>query len=259
MSTTNETHELGYTPANTADEALRAFTMSQLPRDRVVEVRAIRAARRDDAVWAKEHNVVPYSPEQMAYDWFPKYWWRVVAVLAMLLVCVRLPAQVTASFSPQPLAAFKAAFGSKLDGVAVFEVTVCNRAALGVEVPAGRITQSQTEIATVNRDLATRALSKARRSSKKYRFARAFFWASLGGSALIGADVVSASAQVAAIFPFLAGLSERLSGEFEGEIPDASSFGWLTGTLALPPGDCTSRLLLGDYRRGRQPFTVEVR
>jgi hypothetical protein len=183
-------------------------------------------------------------------------------VVFLLLTTTYGAAQFTASFSPQPVETFRAAFGSRLKGVAVFDVTVCSNAPQDAVVAAGRVIQAaQTQISTVNRSLAQAAIGKARRGNAKYRAARILEWASWIAGFFTASGTISASPEIAAIFPILAGAGHRLADEFEGQVPDAGAWSkdWLEDAITLAPGACATRLLLGGYKPGLKSFSVEVK
>jgi hypothetical protein len=71
-------------------------------------------------------------------------------------------AQVTASFSVQPLETWKAAIGKRLPGTAVYDATVCNAGQATVVIPAGRVfTAARTKISTVSPLLVANTLSRS--------------------------------------------------------------------------------------------------
>lgn len=166
------------------------------------------------------------------------------------------------AFTPQPLEAFKAAFGSKLPGVAVYDVVVCNNSPAYLDVPAGRVYQAALAgFAPLNRSLTQATLRRARRQSRWYKALAVVEWLAFAGSFLTASGTVAGNEAVRVIPPLVAAGAHRLRDQFEAEQPEAAKLfekDFLEETLVLPPGGCASRILLGRYDKAVKPFVVDL-
>ncbi len=181
-------------------------------------------------------------------------------LLAVALAALSASAQVTASFSPQPLASFRAAFGSKVRGVAIYDVQVCSKAA--ADVAAGVVMQAaQTKFSTVNAVLNDATVRQARSANKWVKASRIL--EVLSGLATIfgvsGAFQVGKGALT--VLASLPPVAHELQGYFEGQAPPpagAYSGSMLQGLIHVAPNSCEGRLLLGEYVKGLKPFQVVI-
>lgn len=186
-----------------------------------------------------------------------------IRLYCLILAACLLPAQTaTVSVSRQPLEAFYAVYGRKLQGVALYSATACSSAA--VTLPMGRVAQASIieGIGVVDRALIESIGVRAHKKSRKYIAAEMIKWGAFLGATLTAGGVVSASQGIAVAFPMLAQVSDRLSGQWaqESTVPPSVAGRWLDpGTaLQIPAGGCASLLYLGDYRRDKSQFSVSL-
>jgi len=188
-----------------------------------------------------------------------------VLVAVMLLAIAPAHGQVTASFSPQPLEAFKAAFGSKVKGVAVYSVDVClaRTAPAPIDIATAFVTQAAVgKFATINPALNDVTTQEARRHNKKVRAAKWLEEAASLAAVLGAGGVVKVSSSVLTGIVSAIPIFHQAQDYFEGEAPPpAGAFAgsMLSGTLHLSPGSCESRLVLGRYVKGLDAFVAEVK
>lgn len=166
------------------------------------------------------------------------------------------------AFTPQPLESFKAAFGSKLPGVAVYDVVVCNNSPQYLDVPAGRVYQAALAgMAPLNRSLTQATLRRARRGSRWHQVAAVAEWLGFAAGLLTASGTIAASEAVRVIPPIVAAGAHRLRDQYDSEQPEAAKLfekDFLEDVLVLPPGGCASRILLGRYDKAVKPFVVDM-
>lgn len=183
--------------------------------------------------------------------------------ILLLFLTLPLAAQVTASFSLQPYKAVKASFGSV---VATYSADTCN-AATGpaVDVDFGRIRQAaSTKFAPTAAALVSATISSARNKNvyvKASRFTEI-------GSGLVTvfqvAKIISLGTTWGTVIASVPSLAHELQGYFDSQgPPPVESFGAAflpaSGKMHLDPGTCTEYLVQGQYVKGLQSFSVEVK
>jgi hypothetical protein len=167
------------------------------------------------------------------------------------------------SVSHQPLEVFKAAFLEKLPNVAMYDVLVCNVGDAPGAISGGIVMQTAaSKVSLISRSLVEITAARARTKSKKYKAAEMAKWASIVGAMLVSGGTISASTDIAVIFPIVTAASDRLSKQFDQSSLPSSSLGqWLSADESFPlsPQACTSRLFLGGFKPGFQTATIEVK
>lgn len=163
-------------------------------------------------------------------------------------------AKFVASFSHQPLETFKSAFLSKVQNIALYEATVCN---VGIEpgtISGGVVLQAaQKKVPTVNTQLVTATLSRARKKSNMFKIMRLVEWAAFAGAILTTGKTFNVPDQVKQIFPIIASTSDKLSTSFaEAGIDPAALGNWVRpeSMTTLMPQQCSSGLFLGGWSKG---------
>jgi hypothetical protein len=182
---------------------------------------------------------------------------RIVAVGFFALTSAR--AQVTASFSVQPLETWKAAIGKRLPGTAVYDATVCNAGQATVVIPAGRVfTAARTKISTVSPLLVANTLSRSQDKTVAARTLEilGFFVWGIGVATISDSLKIPDNAKIA--LPLIGEALAHVGGVVRAKVPSIDRSAFLEGPLALGANACESRLMLGEYRKDVAHFDVAI-
>lgn len=172
-------------------------------------------------------------------------------------------AEITATFTPQSEATFKAVFGSRIKGVALVQVEICNGGMAMVNVHAGRVFQAAQSkgLLTVSPILVGPTLFRSERRGWMSVTLEVAHWLSWGATVLTGSDVVSANRAVRAALPLISQGAAELGGRLRANRNDLSLVhrSFLDGVIPIPPASCESRLLLalGEPKPEQATFQVE--
>lgn len=166
-------------------------------------------------------------------------------------------AQVTASFSLQPLETWKAVIGKRLAHTAVYDATTCNAGTQSAVVPAGQIFQAaRTKIATVSPLLINGTISRAQSKTAAYRALEIATFAAWGISVAAASSALKMPDNTKIALPLLGEALSHIAGSLQSKVPSVDKSAFLDGALALSPGTCESRLILGEYRKDVDTFSV---
>lgn len=193
-----------------------------------------------------------------------------VAVLVLVPLSAQGPVSVPApgpqfsvTFSKQPLEAFKAAFLTKLTGVALYKATACNQDFSTTGLLNGgfvlQAAETQSNIGSVDRGLIEATVNRARQKSKKYIAAEVSLWAVLLGSALVPGGGVATIGSTKIPWLAITGLaSKKLSDNYNTSGTPAASLVWMSPELdmRLSPRTCAAGIFLGSWTPGKSPNTA---
>lgn len=182
-------------------------------------------------------------------------------LLFVLILSLPLSAQITVSASLQPYKAVKSTLGSI---VSLYATTTCNGPTV-IDTDYGRVRQAlATKVATTANPLVGPTLANAR---NKNGWVKAFMLTRLALdiiSPLAVGDVVKVSRGIKVGLVAARPAAQSAEDYFQSQGPPASdslvvSFLPDAGTLHMAPGTCVAHLVMGQYIKGLQSFSVEVK
>jgi len=189
----------------------------------------------------------------------------VARIALALLLCTAASAQVTVTFSHQPIQSFEAAIGPRLSGIALYSATACSVLQRNL---SGGLIQQQAEIAgklnVVAPALAFSTGNRSRNRSGLSRFLNVLKWASVGAAVIVAAK--GASPGLIEGFTFGAGAIQVIDTTLAPSNEAAqqaflSVLGQLLNpgdTIAVPAGGCVSKVFFGDYIPGWKPISTTL-
>jgi hypothetical protein len=181
------------------------------------------------------------------------------SLLAFMAFSALVSAQVTASFSVQPIEAWRAAIGKRLPGTAVYDATICNTGPMAIIVPAGRVfTAARTKISTVSPLLVAHTLTRAQDKTAAARVLEIVGIIAWGVGVATVTDSLKIPENAKVALPLIAEALSHVGGLLKAKVPTIDRSAFLEGPLALGANACESRLMLGEYRKDVTHFDVAI-
>lgn len=181
--------------------------------------------------------------------------------LLAVLLALPLSAQITVSASLQPYKAVKSTLGSI---VSLYAITTCNGPTV-LDTDYGRVRQAlATKVATTANPLVGPTLANAR---NKNGWVKAFTLTRLAldiVSPLAVGDIIKVSRGIQVGLVAARPAAQAAEDYFQSQGPPSSEAIVATflpdaGPLHFNPNQCVAHLVMGQYIKGLQSFSVEVR
>ncbi len=178
-------------------------------------------------------------------------------VLIALLLCGAAQAQVSAQFSPEPMAVMSSL---NIRSMGLWSVRMCNDGAAPVLLPEERIYMAAPGLSLIMPVRARAILLTRQASTQKATVVRYIKYGLIGAAGLTGFGAVAASTTVIASLASGAALAGEVQRTLELEIPSIAPFAdsLLEGPITLPPGGCATRTAFAAKVKNPKAITAQI-
>ena len=180
-----------------------------------------------------------------------------------LLAQVLMADEVRISVSKQPLDAMRAAFGSKINGTALYQVMACDYENLQHDIGGGMVVQViNRRIATIDSTLLPALMLQAHGRNKRQIMAELVKYGGQTASIVMSGGIVAAPPAAMLSNAFLTIVADRLAGKLKAQsdavamVPNAFLDG--SRNYTIKPRSCIPWLVLGEHDKTVTHFTESL-